>query len=787
MLGSPRRQQLRPIDKLTPAIARSFKGGLNTHDPDTNMAPGFLTEVRNMFPDPSGVLRVRYGTTFFADVGTYGGTVVNMEYFINALIVVLSNGVVVKVDAAGIHAPIWNSTIAASRPNSPAPWGPTDFVSFAQFGGQLVLCNGRDKPLVIDSAMSVNYLADVGSGSNVNVPRARYVVTHNNYLIMAATPTDKTTLYITNKGTNGTFAGDPAPNDAVNVNTAAYVMSGLPEITGLGSFRDRLIVCYDELILSVKLGTYNGDAHVPDVTDVVENHGAVSHRTIVPMGDDVLFMDKVGVSSVSRALITATLSPTRESTLVGRDMQRLLSRFSVEDMTTSLWAMHDRIAQQVLFFIPQATIGGIVQMPDPTTLNPADKSAAITLSNNNLTATNGAQNGLEERFVRSTYGATDGKRYWQVKAPVEGPDSNMRYGICQANSTFGGSNGVTFSALVHNTGGTFQIVGNAPLASYPSMVGPVQGTDYVEFAVDFDTKQLWARRLNAAGNPYGNWNGAVGANPATGAGGIYFGAHLDTGPFHAVLHFAFYDSAQRSMTFNFGDSAYVGAGAPAGFQALGQGEDVELPNSVAADADNDVYVYCVDKSQKFRAFTYFNDMPYRCGTRTPDGRIFLAGLSRIYYYRNQFEPIHVDFAERAAQPWDDDMRFDDMTAWDEPGLRGTYDGSPIVFSATTPWSDMRMPEQQKDARYLHCVMEGAGAVVVEQYNDRFAQLQLQMRFNMTAEPQTPEQIYRPLNNDQLYAWNCKFTRAKLRVHGQTKQQLALVSLGLLYLPGGYRR
>lgn len=562
MLGSANRKPMKGQQALIQAIAKEFRGGLNTYDSPLTVKSTYATELRNMYPDASGALRVRFGTTQFSSLSTYGTNIIAMEYYINALIAVMNNGVVVKVDSAGVTTPIWNTAIAATRPGAPAAWSTTAFASFAQFGGKLIICNGADKPLIVDNAFLVNYLADAGTGSNVNVPRAKYVVTHNNYLIMAVTPTNSTTIYITSKGTSGTFFGDPAPNDATNFDTATFITRGVPEITGLGSFRDKLVVFYDENVITLKLGGYDGATHLPVLEDVVENFGAVSHRTVVPMGDDLVFMDKVGIASIARAIVSATLSPTRESLLVSRDLQSKLSKFTTGQLQNSLFAIHDRIAQQVLFFVPKGT------------------------------------------------GISD---------------------------------------------------------------------------------------------------------------------------------------------------------------------------------DNDVYVFCVDKTQKFRAMAYFDAMPYRSGARSADGRIFLSSTTNILYYRNQYEPQYVDSGVPGSQAWDDNTVWDDATGWTDTGAGQTYVGTPITFAMSTPWSDFREPEKFKEGRYLHCMMEGAGIVTVTQYNDRFDNAQLSMQFTMSTAPAVPETTTRPLNNDQLYAWPSKFTRAKLRVSGSTSNGLALLSLGLLYLPGGHRR
>ncbi len=554
MLGTARRPPVRGVEKLATAIARNFKGGLNTYDPPLNLNSQYIIEGKNVYPDTNGTLRVRFGTTQFSDLAAIASDVVAMEYYINVLVCVFRNGKVATVNSAGVATIRWN-----------AGWtNPTNFASFAQFGGNLIICNGVDKPLIMNSALVCNYLVDPGSLTNVNTPRAKYCVTHNNYLILAVTPTESTKLYISAKGTSGTFAGDPPPNDAVTFDTSTYLTRGVAEITGLGSFRDKLIVTYGENIIPITLGAYNGTAHVPNVDDIVDTYGAISHRCIVPMGDDILFLDKVGIASVTRALISAAMSPTRESLLVGRDMQKAMTKFTAAQLSDNLFAINDRIASQVLFFIPKDT-------------------------------------------------------------------------------------------------------------------------------------------------------------------------------------------------------------------------------TVTSTTDNDVYVFCIDKTQRFRAMALFSEMPYRCGARSSDGRIFLAAGTKVWYYRNQYEPVYVDNGVPGQQPWSDNTNWDDGTGWTGSGASATYTGTPIAFTIGTPWSDHKEPERQKDSRYLHVLMEGEGIVNVEMYTDRFAPVQLSMQFTQTEFPAANSAVLRPLNNDQLYAWNAKYTRARLRLHGTTVAALSLISVGVLYLQGGYRR
>ena len=304
----------------------------------------------------------------------------------------------------------------------------------------------------------------------------------------------------------------------------------------------------------------------------------------------------------------------------------------------------------------------------------------------------------------------------------------------------------------------------------------------IQCAVDLDAKLIWFRHSNADGSSPSNWNNNASANPSTGVGGISISSLV--APLCPVVSFGGGATVNASVTFNFGNSAYA-VTPPTDFTNFGV--TYTVPPGYTIGDENDVYVLCSDKSQKFRAMAKFDNMPYRCAARSADGRIFVGKDLSIWYYRNQYEPQYVDDGVRGSQPWSDDVYWDDDTGWLDPGLDDAWTGDPIPFAISTPWSDFKEPDKQKDGRYLHCMMEGAGNVTIEQFNDRFDQAQLSMAFTMTQTPSAPGVALRPLNNDQLYAWNSKFTRTRLRVSGDTQQQLSLLSLGLLYLPGGYRR
>lgn len=153
-----------------------------------------------------------------------------------------------------------------------------------------------------------------------------------------------------------------------------------------------------------------------------------------------------------------------------------------------------------------------------TTWNPADKSAAITLSNGNLTATDTATE--DSDGVRSTTGQSAGKVYFEVTATTSSTD----WAAGLANSTFpltlhaglgGDGNGIGFYNV------------NPPQYIYYNNGALATGTtagasgDIIYFAADLTNHLLWVSSpvMRAASTP---WNDSGSANPATGVGGVSF-------------------------------------------------------------------------------------------------------------------------------------------------------------------------------------------------------------------------------------------------------------------------
>jgi hypothetical protein len=185
-----------------------------------------------------------------------------------------------------------------------------------------------------------------------------------------------------------------------------------------------------------------------------------------------------------------------------------------------------------------------------TTLNVADHGtrAAPTLSNGNLTASNG---GAEEA-CRAFDSHSSGKYYYEVHIDVEGGGQTNIAIVPNAagNATLAnpclGSPGI---AMINNGA----IYTNAATSVTD---GAFAAGSTVSVAVDVDHGEVWYR-VNG-----GNWNGNALYDPALNLGGVAWAGMA------APVYPCYYggSGATHTQTFNFGASAFT-YGVPSGFTA----------------------------------------------------------------------------------------------------------------------------------------------------------------------------------------------------------------------------
>jgi hypothetical protein len=348
-------KQPRRSERLLDVTIRDFSGGWNVVDNDLNMKTKFSKLLQNLQLGEDGSIEVRQGTKLFSSMEGLTTGAVNCVYYNGHIIVVGEDGVIIKIDGAGNASILFDNSFAANLSGSPSGWSATTFASFAEFNGQLIICNGINKPLIISQNMSATYLHDPATGSNAFTPTGKYVIAHDRYLIVAGNIDNPDRLFISSTDTSGVFVGDDAPNDAINVDLGSRIPQGSSVIKGLGRFRDKIMIVFENVILVGTLGTFADDIHVPTFDDVIEEHGALSHRVLATIGEDMLFCDHVGVSSANKALFTGAVRPERLSQLIDPEIHKNVSTFdSISELENRTFAVFDSLKQSYMLFIPNA-------------------------------------------------------------------------------------------------------------------------------------------------------------------------------------------------------------------------------------------------------------------------------------------------------------------------------------------------------------------------------------------------------------------------------------------------
>lgn len=188
-----------------------------------------------------------------------------------------------------------------------------------------------------------------------------------------------------------------------------------------------------------------------------------------------------------------------------------------------------------------------------TTWNPADKTASMTLSNGNLTATVAA---FGIQGVRTIHSQSTARYYWEYTFNQVANTSACGITNSTSSLTALGVTGAAGAAYV-NSSGTMFVNSTTSLGS----LGGFAVGNTACIALDLAGLLLWFRKGAA-----GLWNNSGTANPVTAIGGFSISA-LTGG---AVPAYGLYSSSSAStnaaITANFGDSAFVGA-VPAGFTA----------------------------------------------------------------------------------------------------------------------------------------------------------------------------------------------------------------------------
>lgn len=194
-----------------------------------------------------------------------------------------------------------------------------------------------------------------------------------------------------------------------------------------------------------------------------------------------------------------------------------------------------------------------------STLDPATKSASITLGGGNLQATGG--NSSAGAAITTT-SKSSGKWYLEWTYPTIA-------GFLQG-SVFGGITGAGFSTsgTLGNAADSVGVNDSGAVFMNSSFVlsdgGGQRGlNDVTGIAIDIGSQLIWFKRLT--GGSF-NWNNSGSADPVAEVGGISFAAI--TGPYFAGIGFAHTANTIGPFTLNVGATTFTGS-TPSGYSPWG--------------------------------------------------------------------------------------------------------------------------------------------------------------------------------------------------------------------------
>lgn len=144
--------------------------------------------------------------------------------------------------------------------------------------------NGTDVPALLSEPPTAD-----GTGG----PIAKYIIKHDNRLIMAGLADKPSRVFFSGKGSNSEKFHWSQGGGYIDVD-----VDGGDNITGLGTYQDKIIIFKERSIweMTIQYTTIGNWTIADPVVKVITNsHGAVSQKSIVPVENDVFFLTRNGV------------------------------------------------------------------------------------------------------------------------------------------------------------------------------------------------------------------------------------------------------------------------------------------------------------------------------------------------------------------------------------------------------------------------------------------------------------------------------------------------------------
>ncbi|MGE0200347.1 MAG: hypothetical protein AB7P76_05195 [Candidatus Melainabacteria bacterium] len=223
-------------------------------------------------------------------------------------------------------------------------------MNFVTMNGRLIGCNGVDTPIRWDGTGNVETL----DGWPPEVPGVTpgypgISALFNNRLVFAGDTQNPSLLYLSELETPENFTPDTGATSA----GAIQVSPGDGErITGLKSLflpieNEEVLIIFKENTTYMLTGH---DADTFNLQRLSQEFGAVNHHSIVVVGNELMFLSREGVTTLS----TATLQGNLTTGFISDKIRRRFDRLNPESLNES-FAIHLRNRQEVWWFVPDGS------------------------------------------------------------------------------------------------------------------------------------------------------------------------------------------------------------------------------------------------------------------------------------------------------------------------------------------------------------------------------------------------------------------------------------------------
>lgn len=223
-----------------------------------------------------------------------------------------------------------------------------------------------------------------------------------------------------------------------------------------------------------------------------------------------------------------------------------------------------------------------------------------------------------------------------------------------------------------------------------------------------------------------------------------------------------------------------------------------IPNNSTYETTTETvcFAYTVPNAHQARsvdgAWSKFTGWNFQCGCTSVLNEVFLVNGTKIYVLGNVDAPVYADFINDS-----DYIDPDDPECIDDDG---NYLGTPIKFCWEFGWQDLGNRQQKKSLRYISLSSNGKAAftfgtnydylVEKDGNNNELCEQQIQLVGGDSVGYGNGKQNYgggRRTNSELLFAYTAKFNLIRIKMFGESREDLKINSLSLFYQGGNIRR